>query len=74
MSLEVLHHSPTKQGHLADAGYVEVELDSSRASTVNSSRLGNEPDPVTIKLKFTESGCGTIELPMEGIDFEKTIG
>lgn len=73
MSLEV-----TKQGHGTDAGYVEVELDSSRASTstFTSSRFGfNEPEPVTIKLKFTESGCGTIELPMEGREcFEKTIG
>ena len=75
MSLEVLHHSSTKQSHSPDAGYDAVELDSSRATTFTSDRFGNDPDPVTIKLKFLESGCGTIELPMEGKDcFEKTIG
>ena len=77
MSLEVLHHSPLKKGNKSPEtrGYVEVELDSSRATTFTSERFANEMDPVTLKLKFQQSGCGTIELPMEGKEcFEKSIG
>ena len=77
MSLEVFHHSPIKKGSSSPEarGYVEVELDSSRATTFTSERFANEMDPVTLKLKFQQSGCGTIELPMEGKEcFEKSIG
>ena len=77
MSLEVYKNSPSKNGGCKPEaeGYMEVELDSSRATTFTSERFANEIDPVTLKLKFQHSGCGTIELPMEGKEcFEKSIG
>ena len=50
-------------------------MDSSRATTFTSERFANELDPVILKLKFQQAGCGTIELPLEGLQcFEKTIG
>lgn len=49
-------------------GYIEVELDSSRGTTFNSSRGCADLEQVIVKLTFLQGGS-TLELPLEGKKF-----